>query len=156
MAKKTSELVLLFHKKTIKLVFLLPIIGQKSMRVLIYVFDLILSCSLHTSATSSSSSEIAYVLVFFFIYFILVAPLSRNMLCFVNSVNISVLTFIALLIINYYKLLLELQGAHFDPLSILSTFLSKKIPNKLNCFFVFVAVVWVLAVQIVLLFLNTS
>ena len=36
LAKKTTELVLLFHKETIKLVFFWPNIGQKSFKVLIY------------------------------------------------------------------------------------------------------------------------
>ena len=36
MAKKTTELVLVFYKKKSKLVFLWPNIGQKSIKVLIY------------------------------------------------------------------------------------------------------------------------
>ena len=35
-AKKTTELVLLFHKKTTKLVFLWPNMSQKDINVLIY------------------------------------------------------------------------------------------------------------------------
>ena len=36
LAKKTTELVLLFHKKTTKLVFLWPNMSQKSIKVLKY------------------------------------------------------------------------------------------------------------------------
>ena len=35
LSKKTTELVLLSHKKTTKLVFLWPILGQKSIKVII-------------------------------------------------------------------------------------------------------------------------
>ena len=38
MAKKTTELVLLFHKKTTKIVFLWPNMGQKSIKVLTSLF----------------------------------------------------------------------------------------------------------------------
>ena len=47
-AKKTTELVLLFHTKTTKLVFLLPNMGQKSIKVLnlVIVSDLVIDLDL--------------------------------------------------------------------------------------------------------------
>ena len=62
-AKMTIELILLFHKKTTKLVFLWPNVGQKNIKVLKSLF----TTQVHMVSHLTTTLRLPYIYILFYI-----------------------------------------------------------------------------------------